>query len=377
MITFLPDLENAMIIEVYIYYDRPLLFSCQDKIGQKFLAVLAEEIDEGELWLYVPVSPRRFEMVRSGGIDLYTAFSSSETGYAFTVTLKSGKNRPELQYIENAKIKADWLPVPGTKLDLLTETLPQKIQNRALSSLREVISLKLNFVNYKRSEAPAQVLGRVLDCFQEALNSLLNSSAWMRVVGFAPGSFEVEMEAEEHPNLFAQTETGRAIKILLELIQSAENPDVLKEKLKTLKPDAAKSFADLAKALSGAVESTEIIWESPSPEDGGKVKVPSTLASSIHDQLTKKPEPKRNVISIRGQLRGLDLKTRRFRVIADDKQEYSGSIQEESIIDSVIQNAQINKLYVVNMEELVYEQLIDPGTKSIYYLIKLDHLPDK
>jgi hypothetical protein len=61
----LSEIQKAEIVEVYIHYDRPLLFSCRDKVGQKYISVLVEEDDdENETWLYVPVSQRRFEMLR-------------------------------------------------------------------------------------------------------------------------------------------------------------------------------------------------------------------------------------------------------------------------------------------------------------------------
>jgi hypothetical protein len=345
-------------------------------VGQKYLAVLAEENDDEEAWLYVPVSPRRFEMVRSGGIDLHTAFGNSETGYAYSVHIKSDSEKVKLTPIENSRINPKWLPRPETKLGLQTETLPQKVKNRAVSSMREIVGLRLNFPRYTRSEAPVLPLGEILVGFQETLNNILDTPAWMRVVGFAPGSFEVEMEAEEHPNLFNSTNTGYAIKILIELIESAEDPDTVTEKLKKLRPEAVKSFSNFAKSLSGDIESAEITWESPNPEDGGRATLKPSQALAIYQTINEKPTPETRHLSIKGTLRGLDLKTKHFRVAKNTGTEYFGYVAQESIIDPVIQNAQINQMYIALIEEAIYRQLTDPNPKPQYTLIKLDHIPD-
>lgn len=120
----LPEIEKTSIVEVYVHYDRPLLYTCQNRAGQKFICVLAEEDDEdNEVWLYAPMSQRRFEMVRSGGIDLKTAFSSSETGYAYVIKVKH-TGETDSDTIPNERIPVFWLPKIGHKLNLPTETLP-------------------------------------------------------------------------------------------------------------------------------------------------------------------------------------------------------------------------------------------------------------
>lgn len=70
--SFLPHdsfLGNLEIIETYVFYDCPRLFTCQNTCGQFFLAVWLEDTDDGDLWLYVNLSPQRLAMVHTGQID--------------------------------------------------------------------------------------------------------------------------------------------------------------------------------------------------------------------------------------------------------------------------------------------------------------------
>ena len=125
MIDLRPDLKNTEIVEVYVYYDRPLLFLCQDLIGRKYIAVLVDEDDEGEYWLYVEISQRRLEMIRSGGIDLHTAFGHPESGYAFSLRLEFSSENITIKPLAAAEISQEWLPKKETKLEIPTETLPR------------------------------------------------------------------------------------------------------------------------------------------------------------------------------------------------------------------------------------------------------------
>lgn len=269
----LPDFNQAKTIEVYIYFDRPLLFACENEEGQKYLAVMAEQDDdENEIWLYVPVSARRLAMVRSGGIDLHSAFGCSETDFAYLVEIDNSGGIKTTQ-IQNSQINEAWLPRPEAKLNKKTYTLPEKKITPAVSALRDQIALKFNFADYTRSEAPAYQLGQIICNFQEALNDIVSFPALLRVVGFAPGSFEIALESEAQVNLFNESRVGEGIQKLLSIIELVDDEDKLIEALKKLKPDAVKSIGKLAKSLTGIVSSTEIFWDSPSSDLGVRRKL--------------------------------------------------------------------------------------------------------
>ena len=122
---FLPEftqLGQLELIEVYEYYDQPVLFSCQNPSGHIFLAVWADEEDDFDTWLYVRMSPLRFEHVRSGLIDLHDAFARSEDGLVFEVQIPHDEQELSIRHIWSHAISEDWLP--GEFLDLETEPLP-------------------------------------------------------------------------------------------------------------------------------------------------------------------------------------------------------------------------------------------------------------
>lgn len=115
----IPELGKLKIVEIYEYYDQPVLYSCKNTAGQFYLVVAADENDKYVTWLCVAISMERLNLIRSGKIDLHDAFAESENDYTFTV---------RVPYDEHASVQTDWtqsnqvpedmLPMPGECLDL-------------------------------------------------------------------------------------------------------------------------------------------------------------------------------------------------------------------------------------------------------------------
>lgn len=73
------------IIEIYHFYNMPVLFACRNKAGNLYLATWTDERETEDLWLYTPLSVERFAQMRNGQIDLHDAFAYPEDGIAFEV----------------------------------------------------------------------------------------------------------------------------------------------------------------------------------------------------------------------------------------------------------------------------------------------------
>ncbi|MBK6431242.1 MAG: DUF6575 domain-containing protein [Anaerolineae bacterium] len=121
MITSIPtiDLDQIELLETYEFYDRPLLFACRNKQGILFIAVLADENDTNETWLYVPLTDRRLSQIRAGLLDLHDAFEIAEDGEVLIVSVFHGDGRPiSVDIIAANSIPQAWLPARGERLNL-------------------------------------------------------------------------------------------------------------------------------------------------------------------------------------------------------------------------------------------------------------------
>ena len=127
----IPHLGIHKVVENYVHNDDPALFSCKDSAGHLYLVTVGEN-DQHKTWLRVGISNERFNLIRSGGIDLRNAFTDTENGYLFRIKVPHDdptQSSPEV--IHSNEIPEDLLPLPGERLGLKTDTPP------ALSSPEE------------------------------------------------------------------------------------------------------------------------------------------------------------------------------------------------------------------------------------------------
>ena len=121
----IPELGKLEIVEVYEYYDQPVLYSCKNTMGHFYLVVAADEDDQYLTWLCAAVSTDRLNRIRSGRVDLHDAFVHPEGGYVVQVKVPYDEHASvQVDFIQSNLIPEDMLPVPGECLDLEIETLP-------------------------------------------------------------------------------------------------------------------------------------------------------------------------------------------------------------------------------------------------------------
>ena len=117
----IPGLGKLEIVEVYTYYDQPVLFSCKNAAGHLYLVLAADENDQYETWFYAAVSVERLNHIRSGAIDLHDAFADSEDGFLLQVMVPYDDQTPfRPEPIQSNRISEEMLPIPGERLNLKT-----------------------------------------------------------------------------------------------------------------------------------------------------------------------------------------------------------------------------------------------------------------
>ena len=118
----IPELGKLEIVEVYEYYDQPVLYSCKNASEHFYLVVAADENDKYVTWLCVAVSTERLNLIRSGKIDLHDAFADSENPYTIQVKVPYDEHASvQIDWTQSSQISEDMLPMPGERLDFETE----------------------------------------------------------------------------------------------------------------------------------------------------------------------------------------------------------------------------------------------------------------
>jgi hypothetical protein len=290
------------IIEVYEYYDRPVLFACQNQVGNKYIATWVDETDDAELWFYVPISQRRFEQIRSGAIDLHTAFAKAEGDSLFSVLIPFSEQPESNQIVVKAlyapSIPSSQFPEPGERLDLPTITIPNTFdtpKKRAQQTRYEQIDLSIRTIEQERTEVPASQLGNVLQRFQQLVNNIGNkkfglgnvkgafslkvvNNMELKVIGFGPGSFRVHIASSSSTNLFDESDVGDVVDEILGIVRLSEDSDQLHARMMDLGSRVASSYVEFLEAIKFDLTSIQIEWGSPHPDRGGVATMTSEVA---------------------------------------------------------------------------------------------------
>jgi hypothetical protein len=82
----LTTLENLEIINVYGFYDKPLLFSCKNK-SELYFALCVDGSNFTETWLYAPITKDRLQAIIKGEVELRHVFNQAEDGFVYRVKI--------------------------------------------------------------------------------------------------------------------------------------------------------------------------------------------------------------------------------------------------------------------------------------------------
>ena len=371
----IPYLGIHKVVENYVHNDDPALFSYKDCAGHLYLVTVGKN-DEYKTWLRVGISNERFNLIRSGGIDLRNAFTDTENGYLFRIKVPHDdptQSSPEV--IHPNEISEDMLPLPGERLGLKTDTLPalSNAQEITSSSVRELLNFAFNFGGVFRTEAPIDSLGNILTGLQKVINRIgtknVNSTSKQKLediknrmgislLEVGAGSFEIQLASTEYVGIFKESDLGNAINEFVKILNSGCNQEQLKPLMEQFGPKIAKDYADFLKPLSESVIDTRFTWASPHPDRGGTAQLSQSQMIKAIDILEKIQEETLKTIRIQGTLVGISLRDKSFQIETSDDNYYErdyfkGKITDEAFKTEIAKNATVSKPYTAEIQGFV------------------------
>lgn len=384
----IPELGELEIVEIYEYYDQPVLYSCKNASGHYYLVVAAAEDDQFLTWLCVAVSTERLNLIRYGKIDLHDAFADSENRYAIQIRVPYQEDAPvQTDFVQSDRIPEDMLPLPGECLDIEIETLPMvsNVEEIIKSTKQERLNLTFNLSEGPKTQAPISFLSIIFGKLQNVINTIgmicsnservteeIKNNMQFSLLHVHPGSVNIHLVSPEITQLsfFDNYECGDAIEKFFELLNAETNQDKLKKLLGNLRLRVAKNYAEFIKSLRASVIDTRFTWKSPNPDRGGTAHLSNFQMQEVIDILEQFQEEDPSRITITGILIAANLRTNSFE-IKTDKKNYTGDIAEELFesVDSII----LNFRYTAEIQEITKRsEATGELTKPKYLLLSLN-----
>ena len=382
----IPELGKLEIVEVYEYYDQPVLYSCKNASGHFYLVVAAAEDAQFLTWLCVAVSLERLNLIRSGKIDLHDAFADSENPYAILVRVPyEEETSVQTDFIQSNQISENMLPMSGERLDLEVNPLPvlSDAEEIAKSRNQEILNLTLNSSESPKTEAPIASLSKIFGRLQNVINAIgmiylksdritkdVKRKMQMSLSDVGAGSFIIQVTSTEITQLdpHGYSYCGRVIEAFLKLLKAGDNYEHLKEFL-TPKSKVAKNYIDFLKSLNGSVIDTKFEWVSPNPNQGGTAYLSASKMRETIEVLEKSYEENLSTFIIDGTLIGAVLRSKTFEIKAE-KKTYKGHITSKAF--ETVRNATLNRQYTAEIQEVTERsEATDELTKPKYLLLSL------
>jgi hypothetical protein len=367
--TVLGDLE---LHESFVDFDGPRVFSCVSATGQWFIAGWAEERDEDDVWLYLPLSQPRLSMIRSGGLTLRAAFEQPE-GLIYQVLLPhSDEATDQAVPIGAARLRDEWLPESDFRLELTTRTLPEAIEadewrRLTMQERRGRLRLMVKWPGVTRSEAPTKKVGELLVSTQALIDNvglaLLQSDPPQAgripidvaeqtatdVVALSAASFVIDIASTNFDDLFDGSVFRDIAERVLTLLDTSLERDDLIAQLVELRPRGAKSFRNFVNELASTGADITIAGAGTSLEYTARV-LPAERLESLSKILSNLvPE---DVFEIRGRMRlyRADMDRKLFGVLdALTDERYEGRIAQRALVQ--VDHATVNEVYEVVVSE--------------------------
>lgn len=373
-------LGHLEIDEVFAEFDGPRLFSCRSRSGQIYLAEWAGENDDenGDEWLFVPLTAERLGVVRSGGIPVRQAFTQPEE-QVYLVSTFYGGQRDEISLLDPELIPDDMLPAGDFLLDLYTVTKPPAVDKdellrRSRAENRTRLRIELDHPEMRRTEGNTRDIGEILIGLQRLLDNVgfskeVGAKAHSRgpvppavarqmsseVVELSAASFVVEIAASEFDNLLGTSLFASASREILSVLDPQLDRSGIAERMSQLGPRAAKSFRRFVEALGSANSSVDIagVGQQFSYTNAELSEERIAFLARVLNAIS----PDEEIDSIVEEMTLYAFDSRKFTFGLRDLngKTYQGSVEEEA--RAHIQNPTINRQYTATV--VVFSSLDD------------------
>lgn len=97
---------------IYEEWNGPVLFTCVNAAGHRYLATWAMSTARHEIWMLVAISAARLQLMHAGYIDLHDAFGMAEDTTVTRVRVPVRGGRARWRVTSAWRIPRSWLPEP-------------------------------------------------------------------------------------------------------------------------------------------------------------------------------------------------------------------------------------------------------------------------
>lgn len=378
-------LGDLYISEIYFFYEEPQIFSCTDKIGQKYLVLLIN-MDTKE-WIINPISEAQLSLIKNNRISFRESFLNPEVGFIWKVNLNVGSEiasaiqiSPNL--LDDTDLPDNDLYCDWTQSDLMPISDDNIIQTSKKEG-RDIVDISLEVAGGHQREIDCEVLGEILTNTQQLIYSLAYKSNSLKgkypklikdrntlyVAGTFAASFGIRFKSYDLCNLLGETEVTDTLNILSNLFSTKNSVTELKCFLDKQSKRSVIKYRNLMKTLFEANAGFKVKVASPN-NNYSYIRFSST---DIIENLKALDGEIKNMVSIEtmyGEIVGINVERKTFAFKSIEGEHITGKLSENFTdkIFEVPKNVEIKVEQQVDLNDLTHEE------KYIYTLLEIEEI---
>lgn len=391
------SLGNFIVIEILDYFDEPLLFSCADQTGRLFLAIVIDEIENINKWIFVPISLERLNEVKRGFIPLREAFAFPEVEWLIDIygSIFTGKEI-SARFIHKSDILPEWLPDEDICLEtiddnyyLANENDSEIFKDKELYFIADESQLETLEVSLQtpahipKGIIPMELLGNFLSRTQSLFFSIVSPARGRKpdyvklnsglnvLPRFSEGSFIIRLQQNKVDDIFNENFLGElSLPAFFKLLKAADDKKSLLEIVNSVELASIIQYNKLLRVLSSGDCGIKCKWVSPKLQKTEASLTP-TQVRSIITLLNQENELTTKTFNAIGELVMAHSKKHKFELYAYDGREYKGTV------DSRLYN---HRFEVASYVEATIEETIKLNTiseKTTYRLMSVKALSNE
>ena len=230
---------DYFLCDVFLEYEQPELFTVCNVIGNTFLVMLVDALDEK--WLMMPISTAKVCNLEYGKIGIREAFIHPEIDIWF-VSRVDGQYK--IKQISPEDIREDYLPLEDAKLNwnnLQMPVIQEDLYKTASMRQRDIFDIRVISEETEDHTIDAKKFGSLLIIVNDSIKGIakernrkagkkrgLTSGCSLRYLGSYAGSFGIRLEAEDFSNLLDETKLTPILNELFQLLEIKSNEDLSK-----------------------------------------------------------------------------------------------------------------------------------------------------
>ncbi|PML73729.1 DUF6575 domain-containing protein [Vibrio sp. 10N.261.52.A1] len=180
--------------KIYEEYDGPKLFSAVNALGIYYLVYWIDELEDGDTWLYVPMSYNRLEKLESASRSLRDAFIYPEENSIFRIFTSFDGEEETLTHLTAEELTEEELPPIDYRIEC--ELAPEQEVVSSITN-HEIHISKPSRRGIMKLDSISKILEGWSSLYDEFVRTI-NISDRLVPVDARPGSFIVRLESNHY-----------------------------------------------------------------------------------------------------------------------------------------------------------------------------------